>query len=108
LTAPPAGVTQYFPATSKQAAKAQNQTWWENVLGHAVNPGDTTLYLFMIHTSQNTGNVMVTVNDPELTKLWPTLTTQQQNFFNTNVLQANDPKVTAFFAEIPPPLAGAE
>jgi hypothetical protein len=108
MTAPPAGVTQYFPATSKQAAKSQNQTWWENVLGHTVNPGDTTLYLFVIYTSQNTGNVMVEVQDSELTKLYPTLTTQQKNFFNTNVLQANDPKVTAFFAEQPPPLAGAE
>jgi hypothetical protein len=108
MTAPPAGVTQYFPATAKEAAKTQNQQWWEKVLGYSVKPGDTTLYLFLIYTSQNTGNVLVEVNDSELMQLWPKLTKQEQNFFNSNVLQANDPKVTAFFAETPPPLAGTE
>jgi hypothetical protein len=95
--------TQYIAATTKDIAKSQNKDWWEKVLGRPKNPQDTTAYLFGIWQSQQSNQCMIAVTDNELAMIWPKLTTQEKNFFNANVLQANDPQVLAFFGDSPGP-----
>lgn len=92
--------TQYIILNGKQAAKAQNASWWTSVLGRPKNAADVTVFLFMIVEHPTNDTALVYVTEPELTMLWPKLTQAQQNAFNSNVKQENDPAVVQFKADV--------
>lgn len=94
---------QYLSFTQKQLAKAQANDYWQKVYAP---PALTDQYMFAIWISQINNNCMGEITTDQLNALWPQLTTQEQNFFNSHKLQSTDSTVVAFFNQNPPPVIG--
>lgn len=92
--------TQYLILTGKQAAKAQNEAWWEKVLGRAKLPQDVTSMLFMIVNHPTNDTALVYVTEKELGMIWPRMTLGEHNLFNSQVKQEDDPLVVQFKADV--------
>lgn len=92
--------TQYLILNDKQAAKAQNEDWWNKVLGHPKNQQDITALLFRIVGHPTNDTAMVYVTDAEFNMVWPKLTPAERSTFMGNVKQESDPAVIQFKADV--------
>ena len=92
--------TRYYPLSTKQAALAQDQDWWEKVLGRAKFPQDVTEFLFGILVHPVNGTALLVVDDNGYNMVAPRLTPQQKAAVDAALLPETDPVVVAMKAAI--------
>lgn len=93
--------TQYLILSTKQAAMAANEDYWNKVLGRLKLPQDITQYLCAVTTDPITDNSMLAVDDRSYGIVYQRLTLQQQQFLDLNLVGENDPRVIAIKASQP-------
>jgi hypothetical protein len=95
--------TQYLILTTKQAALALSEEYWTKVLGRPKLPLDVTAFLCVVVSNPATGASMLVVDDWSYSTVYPTLTNQQKNFLDNNLVAGTDSRVVAIYASLPHP-----
>ena|SRR5215475_10577323 len=95
--------TMYLRYTTKQAAKQASTDFWVRLLGHPKNPDDTSEFIFATLGCQDGGWDYLVLTEPLFSQLYPLLTTQEQNFVNTNMVPVSNVQVQSCINSIPKP-----
>jgi hypothetical protein len=96
----------YLRYNAKNEADLASMDMWERLLGHPINPNDTTTFIFQcIHCPNNNSAYMI-LTEPLYSELYPKLTQQEKDYINANMVPVSNTQVQtcleAIEAEKPP------
>jgi len=98
---PPLTQTMYLRFSTKDAARQASSDFWERILGHPKNPGDTTQFIFGSVGCRDGGHDYLVITEPLYSQLWPKLTATEQGFMDANLVPVSNVQVQNCLASLP-------